>query len=308
MSTFWHPRVDASRYSVEREIGQGTYGWVNQGKRRVPYDDDISFLENVAIKKLKAVALDLARAEVEINESLRQEEDHPGVLKCTEIISHLTDVEETNRYCYLVFPLMNTDLRRMLENDHRGTCMRSDAWFPKAKKIVRQIAEGLAFLHGRGIIHRDLKPANVLVDAKGNMKISDFGISIETRRSGTMMIVDTDDGEFLTTPCYSPPETLNCKMLPRKTIKFDDKIDVWSLGCIAFEVFCRKPPIFEHAAADQNRMVDAFKGIDGAIDRGIQQVPKRQREKVVDFLKKTLAIEPRERMSAREVLLHELLN
>lgn len=59
---------------------------------------------------------------------------------------------------------------------------------PLVKNFVRQILNGLAYLHEKDIIHRDIKGANILVDNKGGIKISDFGISKKVEDSGLSML------------------------------------------------------------------------------------------------------------------------
>ena len=93
--------------------------------------------------------------------------------------------------------------------------------------IMTGILLGIQYIHKKGIIHLDLKPQNILIDEKGNPKISDFGIAktLERANKRTRTIV----GTFL----YMSLETLQGK-------KYYTNTDIWSLGCIIYELCCFK--------------------------------------------------------------------
>uniref|UniRef100_A0A1I8PK04 non-specific serine/threonine protein kinase n=1 Tax=Stomoxys calcitrans TaxID=35570 RepID=A0A1I8PK04_STOCA len=98
---------------------------------------------------------------------------------------------------------------------------------------------GLEYLHIRHVIHRDLKPANLLVDANGNLKIADFGISsVHGSRSC--------NAKALGTPYYTPPEVLRGE-------RYDYKSDIWSLGCILYEMCLGHCPFSQAATLDELR-------------------------------------------------------
>jgi serine/threonine protein kinase len=97
--------------------------------------------------------------------------------------------------------------------------------------FTRQILLGLQYLHSNGVIHRDLKGANILVSVDGTIKLADFGLS--------KIIDSTCICEEMTplrgTPYWMAPEMLGCK-------HYDEKVDIWSLGCTVVEMFIGKPP------------------------------------------------------------------
>lgn len=100
---------------------------------------------------------------------------------------------------------------------------------PLVQNFVRQILMGLRFLHAGGIVHRDIKGANILVDNKGGVKISDFGISKKVE-SG---LLDAKSGKFpglQGSVFWMAPEVVKQNM-------YTDKGDIWSLGCCVVEMF-----------------------------------------------------------------------
>ena len=100
---------------------------------------------------------------------------------------------------------------------------------PLVQNFVRQILLGLQFLHAGGILHRDIKGANILVDNKGGVKISDFGISKKVE-SG---LLGPKSGKFpglQGSVFWMAPEVVKQSM-------YTDKGDIWSLGCCVVEMF-----------------------------------------------------------------------
>ena len=91
-----------------------------------------------------------------------------------------------------------------------------------------QILNGLTYLHYSGLMHRDLKPANIFLTKEGKIKLGDFNISKVCESSE---LADTLVG----TPFYISPEIWNDQ-------SYDNRTDIWSLGCILFELCQLKPP------------------------------------------------------------------
>lgn len=90
-----------------------------------------------------------------------------------------------------------------------------------AKKIFKQIVMGLDYLHQNNIAHRDMKLENILLDANMNVKIIDFGFSLETSPDKTL---DT----FCGTPSYMAPE------LASKRNYYGNHIDIWAAGILLY--------------------------------------------------------------------------
>ena len=108
-----------------------------------------------------------------------------------------------------------------------------DAPLEEVLDWLEQISTALGALHAAGIVHRDVKPANVLVDARGEAKLCDFGISW---REGDQRL--TQSGEITGTPTHLPPEQLRPPPRPAPS----PRTDVWALGVILYRVLCGRLP------------------------------------------------------------------
>ena len=95
----------------------------------------------------------------------------------------------------------------------------------KAVQIARQLCAGLNAAHERGVLHRDLKPANIMLDGRGDVRITDFGISARADAAG-----DAVAG----TPAYMAPEQF-------KGGDASVRSDIYSLGLVLYEIFTGKP-------------------------------------------------------------------
>lgn len=96
--------------------------------------------------------------------------------------------------------------------------------------IARQVAEALAYAHDQGIVHRDIKPANILVDSRGWVKLTDFGIAAALDE-----VSITTVGQILGTPEYMSPEQAAGK-------KVDGRADLYSLGIVLYEMIVGHHP------------------------------------------------------------------
>jgi len=101
--------------------------------------------------------------------------------------------------------------------------------WPHVRRILREVAEALAYSHARGLVHRDIKPANVFMTDDKRVKLLDFGIAVEANTA-----ID-DDGKVIGTPNYMSPEQILGHTL-------DGRSDLYSLGVVAFELCTLRQP------------------------------------------------------------------
>ncbi|KAI9374910.1 kinase-like domain-containing protein [Aspergillus egyptiacus] len=147
---------------------------------------------------------------------------------------------------------------------------------PLIKNFVRQILAGLSYLHSKDIIHRDIKGANILVDNKGGIKISDFGISKRVEASTVLGARASTGGGHIHRPSLQGSVYWMAPEVVRQTAH-TKKADIWSLGCLVVEMFIgshpfpdcsqlqaifaigsnqARPPAPEHASKDAQAFLD----------------------------------------------------
>ncbi|KAF3440541.1 hypothetical protein FNV43_RR18825 [Rhamnella rubrinervis] len=137
------------------------------------------------------------------------------------------------------------------------------------RRIMQQLGAGLEILHSHHIIHRDLKPENILLSGSEDdmlLKIADFGLSRYILLSGSeddMLLKIADfglsrsvpPGDYAETVCGSPlymaPEVLQFQ-------RYDEKVDMWSIGAILFELLNGYPPFHDTKEHKVKRMSSVF--------------------------------------------------
>ncbi|MCI0341473.1 MAG: serine/threonine-protein kinase [Planctomycetales bacterium] len=110
----------------------------------------------------------------------------------------------------------------------------------QAVTIARDVADALAAAHARGILHRDVKPSNILLDRDGRPHVVDFGLAKLTAHGSKL----TKTGEALGTPTYMSPEQARGEVS-----SLAPATDVWSLGCVLYEMLAGRPPFEGDTAA-----------------------------------------------------------
>lgn len=129
-----------------------------------------------------------------------------------------------------------------LEGESLADLIRQDGALPPAKALefMTQVAEGLAHAHMKGVVHRDLKPANLIVSTRKSgasvVRIVDFGIARVLPTEGRELTRLTQTGDFIGSPSYMSPE-----QCAGAEVGF--RSDLYSLGCVFYELLTRKPPL-----------------------------------------------------------------
>ncbi|EIN07318.1 Pkinase-domain-containing protein [Punctularia strigosozonata HHB-11173 SS5] len=160
---------------------------------------------------------------------------------------------------------------------------------PLVRNFVRQILQGLKYLHDKDIIHRDIKGANILVDNKGSIKISDFGISKKASKESLMGGNRAHRPSLQGSVFWMAPEVV-------KQTAYTLKADIWSVGCLVVEMFTG-----EHPWAQLTQMQAIFK-IGGSSARPPN--PPDISADAESFLDRTFDLDYEKRPSAGELLVH----
>lgn len=172
-----------------------------------------------------------------------------------------------------------------------------------ASNIIRQVLKAVHYMHSNGIVHRDLKPENVLLESKdpdSDIKVADFGLAVDMGFSGyhpeeSMNLKGSLDihGGFCGSPIAMAPE------VAQKNARYGPQCDVWSIGCMAYELLSGSPPFTAKTAKALFKMI---RESDGPCfkEKTWTELSKESTQICTGMLKKS----PTERPSAGEVLHH----
>lgn len=214
-------------------------------------------------------------------------------------ISLLRDLRHANIVQYLGCSSSAEHLNIFLEYVPGGsvqTMLNSYGALPEplVRSFVRQILNGLSYLHGQDIIHRDIKGANILVDNKGTIKISDFGISKKLEATNILSGAANNKHRpsLQGSVFWMAPEVV-------KQTSYTRKADIWSLGCLVVEMMTGNHPF-----PDCSQLQAIFK-IGGG--KAAPTIPDTASPEAIDFLKQTFEIDHNLRPSADDLMLSPFL-
>ncbi|XP_075707877.1 serine/threonine-protein kinase Nek5 isoform X2 [Rhinoderma darwinii] len=200
-------------YEIIRMIGEGAFGKAFLAKGRK--DNIQCVIKEVNLSKMARKEKEASHKEV----TLLAKMNHPN------IVTFFTSIEENNNLYIVMEYCDGGDLTKRI-NKQRGVLFDEDQilnWFV-------QISLGLKHIHDRKVLHRDIKAQNIFLTNNGTLaKLGDFGIA--RMLNNTMELARTCVG----TPYYLSPEI--CENRP-----YNNKTDVWSLGCVLYELCTLKHP------------------------------------------------------------------
>jgi serine/threonine-protein kinase len=191
--------------------------------------DDLTLGQAVALKFLPArVAADperLARFRGEVR--LARQVSHPHVCR-------VYDLGEADGHTFLTM--------EYVEGEDLATLLKKVGRLPEERGVdlARQLCQALAAAHDKGLLHRDLKPANVLIDGRGQVQLTDFGLAAAV---GEVAAGDVRSG----TPAYQAPEVLAGREVTVQS-------DLYALGLVLYELFTGKHPFPAKSRAELARL------------------------------------------------------
>jgi serine/threonine protein kinase len=205
-------RILTHSYELEREIGRGGMGIVylardRRLKRPVAIKllpPEFSFRQDIKVRFLK---------EAETAAQL----SHPNIVP-------IYSVDEREGLVFFVMAFV--DGENLAAKLHRQGPFEAE----EARRVLREVAEALAYAHDRGVVHRDIKPDNILLDPDGRVLVTDFGIARAVTEGGEGGARLTATGMAIGTPAYMSPE----QSMGERDI--DGRSDLYSLGVVAYQM------------------------------------------------------------------------
>ncbi|GAB4859284.1 CBL-interacting serine/threonine-protein kinase 3 [Ancistrocladus abbreviatus] len=226
------PRVKrlVGKYELGRTIGEGTFAKVKFAlNSETGGPVAIKILDKGKVLKHKMA--EHIRREIATMKRIK----HPNVVRLKEVMASKTKI-------FIVLEFINGG--ELFDKIVQNGRMRED----EARRYFQQLINAVDYCHSRGVYHRDLKPENLLLDAWGNLKVSDFGLSALSQQVRDDGLLHTSCG----TPNYVAPEVLNDRGYDGATA------DLWSCGVILFVLFAGYLPF------DDSNLMNLYKKISAA--------------------------------------------
>lgn len=197
---------------------------------------------------------------------------HPNVVKYLGSL-------RTSTHLYIVL--------EFVENGALSSIIKSSSFGPFPESLVavyvQQVLQGLAYLHAQGVVHRDIKGANILTTKEGVVKLADFGVAaqlsdLETRPAGASLRGGPGSSP-VGTAYWMAPEVVELGSVTTAA-------DIWSVGCLAIELFTGAPPYYDlqPMSALYNIVADPHPPLPKHVSAGMR-----------DFLLRCFAKDPRKR-------------
>lgn len=286
-------RVNDKTYKILRKLGSG-------GSAKVYEGFEPQTAQSVAIKIIIVSQADQRTQESFFNEKfiLKKLKDNKHVVRMFD-----SEYKKDCKELVIVMEKGDADLSQVIESHIKSRNCMIDGIF--IKFYWRGMLQAVHSIHEHGIVHADLKPVNFIL-VKNEIKLIDFGIASAVDPDGTSVIRDYQIG----TINYMAPEALRNRAndasfynnsgvenQQRKTtiIKYNSKADIWSLGCILYNLVYGRPPFDKYK--DIVSKVQAITNPSTIID-----FPAISNDKLLNCMKACLRHNPLERPTAQQLI------
>ncbi|XP_048392659.1 serine/threonine-protein kinase Nek2 [Stegostoma tigrinum] len=264
-------------YELLESIGSGSYGRCQKIRRKS--DGKVLVWKEMDYGSMSETEKQMLVSEVNLLRELK----HPNIVRYYDRI-----IDRTNTTLYIVMEFCEGgDLASLINK-----CIRERRYLEEdfALRVLAQIALALRECHrrsenGRTVLHRDLKPANVFLDVQHNVKLGDFGLA-------RILQHDTSFAKtFVGTPYYMSPEQIN-------HMSYNEKSDIWSLGCLLYELCALSPPFTAYNQKDLAEKIREGK---------FRRIPYRYSDELNELLGTMLNLKDYLRPSVDELMQHTLI-
>lgn len=230
-------------YEMLDKLGEGTFGEVHKARQKST--GALVALKRIFLHNEKEGFPLTALREIRILKSL----DHKNILPLIDMAVQRGDRALRKKGSVsMVSPYMDHDMAGLLGNPNVRLQL------PHIKCYMKQLLEGINYLHQQNYLHRDIKTANILIDNQGNLQIADFGLARyydeEPPKPGQGAgVANRSYTGMVVTRWYRPPELILGE--PRYTTA----IDMWGIGCVLGEMFRRVPILQGNSDTDQGHKI-----------------------------------------------------
>ncbi|KAG0309133.1 G2-specific serine/threonine protein kinase [Dissophora globulifera] len=268
-----HDARQMDGYEALESIGSGSFGLIRKVRRKA--DGKILARKEIDYRKMSTKEKEQLVAEVNILKDLK----HPNIVEFLERV-----IDRENSFIYILMEYCEGgDLAAVIRR-HKEKSVPIPEEF--VWSIMTQLVLALHECHcgmivnednqpaPRHILHRDLKPDNVFLDAKKNVKLGDFGLS-RSLTNPQKAFAQTYVGELITDSLY------------------DAKSDIWSLGCVVYEMCALEPPFLAETQSELSAKIKLGR---------IQMLPAQYSQELNMVVRAMLQVNPRRRPTTGELL------
>ncbi|CAA90447.1 Cyclin-dependent kinase 4 homolog [Caenorhabditis elegans] len=287
-------------FQIHQALGKGAYG--NVYRVRSLHDGKDYALKQIMISSKNEGIPQSVLREITVMKHLARKA-HPNIISLKSVFHQLDPVRAILKI-NMIMERCDWDLHTFLRNIPRGVPEQ------QAKHVTAQIVRALDFLHTHSIIHRDLKPQNILLNRDQTVKLADFGLSKEYSNT-------TAFTTLVVTLWYRSPEVLLQSY-------YNSTVDMWALGCIVSEIYCRQPLFVGQNEAEQ--LTDIFKKMGTPVGKdwpsesviardsfpqyrptNLKDLSPQMSKQAIEFVQQCLRYDHSKRLSARGALSHPFL-